>query len=153
MEEDGYLKCQTCHRRFFSKFGFQIHYAKEHKTVTPTEDQENVKKVIKELTQDEEKVTTQSKLDFHINANKPEVCKIAEVVFDKKKSSTSQINKEQKARKTPVSQISEKILASATILKEPSKGIHAKLRPYHCQLCEQTFTYKRSLGHHILYML
>ena len=105
LEEDGYFKCQTCQRRFFSKFGFQIHFANEHKTVTPSEkDQEHgckeiVKKVKKELTQDavEEKVTMQSKSDFHVNANKPEVCKIAGVAFDKKKSSTSQVNKEQNA--------------------------------------------------------
>ena len=92
LEEDGYFKCQTCHKRFFSKYGFQIHFANEHITVTPSEkDKENenkeiVKKVKKELTQDtvEEKATTQSKLDFYINANKPEVCMIADVVFDKK---------------------------------------------------------------------
>ena len=58
LEEDGYLNCQTCHRRFFSKFGFQIHFANEHITVTPSvKDQENeskkmVKKVKKDFTQD-----------------------------------------------------------------------------------------------------
>ena len=93
LEEDGYLKCQTCHRRFFSKFGFQIHLENEHKTVTPSEkDQENgskeiAEKVKRELAPDtvEEKVTTQSKSDFHKKANKPEVCKIVSVVLDKKK--------------------------------------------------------------------
>ena len=103
VEEEGYLKCQTCQKRFFSKFGFQIHFTNEHKTVTASEDQENESKEVvkKELTQDtaEEKVKTQSKLDFHENANKPEVCKMApnkigDVLFDKKKSPTSQTNME-----------------------------------------------------------
>ena len=155
--KDGFLKCPTCCRRFFTKVAFQIHSANEHNSVTPpfekdhkNENEEMVENVLT-LRQDtaDEIVPAPSKEDFLNNANKAELnslkSDIPDVLIEKNKNLTSQMSKV----KIPYQcQICKKMFSRVTFLKAHSKAIHEKVRLYQCQSCELTFGFKCSLGRH-----